>query len=303
MSEASKTCSQTTCGDSVSAISSQGSLFGVMACDSPAGPTIENAGLDRVPAQVSQPQEKAKGLQTLITSGLIGCDSSASVSLQSSLVNRLKQRLDMAGSTLYKLTWKTKLTPLGRQYLERAVSGLRTGDKGYTLSGWPTPNAMKGGQTSRSGQRKDELLMGGVAKLCGWTTPSARDWKDSPGMATTATNPDGSERNRVDQLPRQAALAGWTTPRSTDVKAGHNYSENMTGCSLPMDASLTITPSPIRLTASGEMLTGSSAQMDGGGPLNPAHSRWLQGLPPVWDGCGVTAMRSTRKRQKSLSKR
>lgn len=42
------------------------------------------------------------------------------------------------------------------------------------LSGWPTPNSMEGGQTSRSGDRKDELLMGG---LVGWTTPRATDAK------------------------------------------------------------------------------------------------------------------------------
>jgi len=35
-----------------------------------------------------------------------------------------------------------------------------------------------------------------------YPTPSARDWKDTPGMAKTATNPDGSERKRNDQLAR-----------------------------------------------------------------------------------------------------
>jgi hypothetical protein len=39
-----------------------------------------------------------------------------------------------------------------------------------------------------------------------WSTASARDWKDSPGMATVGQNPDGSIRFRTDQLPRQAAL-------------------------------------------------------------------------------------------------
>lgn len=35
-----------------------------------------------------------------------------------------------------------------------------------------------------------------------WPTASARDWKDTDGMAETGTNPDGSKRNRLDQLPR-----------------------------------------------------------------------------------------------------
>jgi hypothetical protein len=30
------------------------------------------------------------------------------------------------------------------------------------LAAWPTPNAMEGGQTSRGGKRKDEMLMGGL---------------------------------------------------------------------------------------------------------------------------------------------
>ena len=35
-----------------------------------------------------------------------------------------------------------------------------------------------------------------------WPTASSRDWKDSAGMATSSINRDGSDRNRIDQLPR-----------------------------------------------------------------------------------------------------
>jgi hypothetical protein len=50
------------------------------------------------------------------------------------------------------------------------------------------------------------------------------------------------------------------------------------------------------------MLIGSSAGMESGGQLNPAHSRWLMGLPPEWDACGVTAMDSLRPQRKRSSK-
>jgi len=36
-----------------------------------------------------------------------------------------------------------------------------------------------------------------------WPTPSARDWKDSPGMSKEGVNPDGSVRKRDDQLARR----------------------------------------------------------------------------------------------------
>ena len=36
-----------------------------------------------------------------------------------------------------------------------------------------------------------------------WPTPSARDWKDSPGMSKEGVNPDGSVRKREDQLARR----------------------------------------------------------------------------------------------------
>ncbi len=83
-----------------------------------------------------------------------------------------------------------------------------------------------------------------AAALAGLVTPTTRDWKDTSGMTAQR---DGKER--LDQLPRQAYTAG-----------------------------------PLRLTVFGEMRTGSFVEMGNGVQLNPAHSRWLQGLPKARDG-------------------
>jgi hypothetical protein len=131
--------------------------------------------------------------------------------------------------------------------------------------------------------------------LAGWVTPTVRDWKDSPGMSTETA--DG--RTRLDQLPRQANLAGWPTPQVMDtlnVIRDPLRGDKRGGCSNLREWVTLV--GPARLTASGEMLTGSSAGMESGGQLNPAHSRWLMGLPPAWDACAPTAMPSSRKSRK-----
>ena len=72
---------------------------------------------------------------------------------------------------------------------------------------WPTPRTITGG--AESAERKQELgrsESGGgdlQSKATEWMTPSVRDFKDTPGMASTGTNPDGSHRERSDQLARQ----------------------------------------------------------------------------------------------------
>lgn len=82
------------------------------------------------------------------------------------------------------------------------------------VSGWHTPRSSECTEKSetfvkRNADRGMHCFsgLGAEAQTAGWATCSSRDWKDTPGMATTGTNPDGSERKRLDQLPRQAGMA------------------------------------------------------------------------------------------------
>jgi hypothetical protein len=81
------------------------------------------------------------------------------------------------------------------------------------LSAGLVPKELTGADMARTRER--------LGILAGWGTPTANvpggtpDWKDTPGMATTGLNPDGSTRTRLDQLPRQAAQTGSGSPAET----------------------------------------------------------------------------------------
>src|SRR5271165_6835846 len=184
------------------AISSQGSLFGPTLFDWPAGPTSESAGPEAVPVPASPVRAKEAGLMTLVTSGRNFIGSSASASLQQSLESSLRTRLDTAGGTLYRLTWKVRHTPLRRRFLVRRVLEVQTRDTACTLSGWPTPTNDDPNNVTRASGQFNSLVRD--VNLCGWPTPTCPAPHDSE-------NTVGRNRPREGygtDLPMAAALSG-----------------------------------------------------------------------------------------------
>jgi hypothetical protein len=212
---------------------------------------------------------------TPATSGQNGSVSSASAALQSSLASRLRARLARTGSTECILTWKDKVTPLGRRYCQLALSARRTGG---TASGlWPTPVVTDGANTRNATAVRHNLnskhhsgtTLLDAAEIALWPTPTAVDRvRDDETMAKCAAfRKRNAGQNTVPfylgEVARNTAL--WATPTARDHKDG------------------VFTPNVETNALLGRQVwNGSSEQTEKLGWLNQAFVCWLMGYREDW---------------------
>lgn len=160
------------------------------------------------------------------------------------------------------------------------------------LSGWPSPTVgnSQGSQSfeglSATGKtpdgRKVAVSLNHTAQMAGWPTPMAGT--PAQNGYNEAGNNDSSRKTQwlcgKDLAGVTAQASPRATPTTRDWKDGA-YQPNVPENSLL--ARQVWQASPVQPTVSGPTPTGSGAETASTGQLNPAHSRWLMGLPVEWE--------------------
>jgi len=288
MSEIYSKSDRTISGDFGNVTSSPESGSGAMPLERLDGQTILPFGPAPAPARVSVQAGSGKASQITVTYGPHGSGSSLSYALSISLASRLRRRTDSLGSTLFRLTWKERVTPSGRRIPALRGTARRCSARGFTS--WPRPKA---NDAEKRGNVADNPRNGMVtaANLAGWNRPLTSD--DRTGSLERALNrPLGqtsSQRRNCDL----ALLAGWGRPVAVDCKGSGRTVVRKDG-KLRNDR---LVYQAERFVDSGPMPNGYRAATAGGARLNPAHSRWLMALPIVWESCADTVTLSARSKR------
>jgi hypothetical protein len=198
--------------------------------------------------------------------------------------------MDVNGSPEFALTWKTWDMPAGEPICALRALERRTGGRGSSgLVHWSTPTVQDSANNAGPSQfERNTHPLNVQAALASWPTPAACDASSACNSTATRNSTPPTGIHAGNTLTDAAKLAGWATPRAEDAEsAGMRHSRGVAD-TLSAQA--------------GQDLKPSIAGTEKRAALNPAHSRWLMGYPAAWDSCGATAMQSSRKSPRNLSK-
>lgn len=215
------------------------------------------------PASPSASQERREARKTTVTSGR---RCSELLHSRDPLGSLLKTLLVSSRwhSTMCSLTWKAQATPRGRLLFRLQASERRIAEIDYG-SLLPTPTAMGGGGTSRSGERIDETpTLQGMARkgmLGLWPTPTATPYGSTNngkrgdgttfktagkpslqtmamrGMLPTPRCCSGVRSSGMNRTELMQAVRFWPTPTAGDAKG--SGSRNLPGSKAHAGVSLT----------------------------------------------------------------
>jgi hypothetical protein len=249
-------------------------------------------GLSSITASLSARQAKEAGLLTSGTYGPRSTGSLSSAALASCLANRLRQRTDLLGSTLFNLTWKERVTPAQRSIFALRASARRTSGSGCIGSHWITPqthDTTTRGNTMADHHYSPHDLSNQVA-LASWPTPTSKfkaggEYKDPDKAMARAMGPHAND------LRDFAQLASWPTPNAQDAKAGQSQVKGRKQVSLPRTANWAGWPTPRQ--ADGEKnvrtLDGTLSEIERkGGPQDLCQGAVLTGWPTPMAGTPKT---------------
>lgn len=311
------------------AISSPESGCGITPCNSPDGRTNDLFGQDHAPASRFLLPDDEKVRQMLDTYGQNGNASSASAALQRSLENRLKARLPRGGLTMFIKGWKRKATPSGRLYSQLVVSAHPIEETDWAL--WAACNTMdhlpvrsedaarRQFSTTRKNRSAPANLREQVDPHCYpaalWVSPTAQDgsrgglpprphdkgiplsqqvtlWpttsatKNSKNSEDPQTMKEGGVQTSLADAVWIASKSLWATTTTRDHKDGE-YCPNV----------------PENCLLGRQVWSGSDAQTEKRGSLNPEFAFWLMGIPLGFISSMQRAMQSFRSSGRSSSGR
>lgn len=197
---------------------------------SPDGPILDLFGQCPAPASRSARRESEPELTMIGICGPTRFASSEAIAPSGSVVNRFQERLATVGSTECSLIWRAKRTPAKRLMLRLAASTRpisETASHGPRKE-WPSQTLANatGGQSSRSGDWKDEPLLGGLMREAMWSTPTVIDaegrgyQRDGRTGKASLTLPGQMDETRAPPEARDRS-APWPTVTSLSFDQSH----------------------------------------------------------------------------------